>query len=219
MKYVGDEVPMIVEQEYGHATMHHEAQKVEQEDEENQKWLEKNHNQINFLRKMILRRGERFGRLIAGIWEAGNLHGLLFQAMCGCSPGKCFLFHIFEEAEHAAVTVQCLKQNTTALERFLLFPLAVGMNLPAIFHAILPPLFKTPSLLLKAETYPQMLWHSIKVVFTMFGMYMSLLLHWVLPIPIPQALHEMTHAHLERKCKEAGIEWKVTKKVTYPLYL
>lgn len=219
MKYVGDDVPMIVEQEYGHATMHHEAQKVELEEEENQKWLEKNHAQLNFFRKMILRRGERLGRLMCGVWEASNLHGMMFQAMCGLSPGKIARFHFFEEVEHAAVTVQRLKQDTTAFERFLFFPLVCGMMLPAVPTAILPPIARDPSLLLKLETYPQMLAHTVKSIGGTFGFLLSVLLHYVLPFPIPQSLHDMTHAHFERMCKEAGIEWEVTKKVTYPLYL
>merc|ERR1712242_677158 len=135
---------------------------------------------------------------------------MLFQAMCGVGPGKCLRFHLFEEVEHAAVTVQCQKQNTTALERFLLYPFAMGMMLPRVFHAVLPPLFNNPSLLLKRETYPQLLAHTTKATVSIFGTLLSILLHWVLPIPLPRSIHDLTHAHFENECKRAGVEWEVT---------
>lgn len=219
MKYVGKEVPIIVEQEYLHAKLHHSAQASEPlEDEEHQKWLEKNIPVFNLMRKLALRRGERIGTIFCGMLEASNINSLLLQCTLGFPAGNVMKYHLFEECEHAAVTVQTLKRKTYAIERFLALPFFVAMFSLSLID-MTKVVLNEPSLLLKPATWYQLPMHMLKVIFALVGILTSVLLFWVLPVPFPQSLHDMTFLYLKNKCQKAGIEWEVQKEVEVPLYL
>lgn len=220
MKYVGDDVPMIVEQEYQHAQLHHEsqAQKLEDDAKAYEETLKEQGAMLNGLRKMLLRRTQRFGILMCGMIEASNTYGLLFTALLGFRPGTLFSFHVFEEAEHAAVTVQNLKKKTTAFERVLFFPLFCAFMLPQL--VMFPILFaKKPALLLRPKTYLEFPEYTMFKVLGLVGSITSVFLHWVLPVPQPAALHYAVHSVLEKRVRDCGLDWEIEKEVTYPLYL
>lgn len=221
MKYVGDDVPMIVEQEYQHAQLHHEGQKQKLEDEEKayEDFLKEQGSFLNGIRKAMLRRSRRYGIQICGMVEASNAYGLLFNALSGITMGTLFQFHVFEEAEHAAVTVQNLKSKTTAIERILAFPLYCAMILPGTVIGTPLTFLRKPKLLLRPKTYLEFpLFYLQKIVFAFLSC-LSVLLHWVLPVPHFPSLNYVVHTVLEKRVRDLGLDWEIEKEVTYPLYL
>lgn len=218
MKYVGDGVPHVVEQEYQHAKMHHSVQGDAKKDEEHQKWLLKNEPILNLFRKLALRRGDRVGRQVCGMFEAGNIYGQFLSALGGTVHGNVMNFHMFEECEHASVTVQSLKKGTTALERFLMFPLWMAFFLPFPFFAVLK-FFEQPSLLLKPSAYGHFAYAFLKTSFGTVAALASIFFHWVLPVPMPATVVKYAWNHYRQTCVEGGVEWEVKKEATYPLYL
>merc|ERR1712130_726026 len=149
---------MVVEQEYQHAKLHHSAQGELKESKVDQEFMKEMKAPINGLRKMVLRRGNMMGYNICGLFECSSFYGLFFQSLVweltGFKPGALMAFHLFEEIEHAALTVQSLKKKTTALERFLFATLYLGNSWMFPFEPF-SHFMKHPSLLLKWESYPQ----------------------------------------------------------------
>lgn len=218
MKYIGDDVPHVVEQEYQHAKMHHAAQADAKQEKEHMEWLVKTEPILNFYRKIFLRRGDRFGTLLCGMAEAANIYGLFLQSLCASATGNVMSFHLFEECEHASVTVQSLKKKTTAIERVLLFPFWMALYF-LLLLAMPVKLLEEPSLLLKPMTYVYFLSAMFTASVAVVGMQVSVFVHWVLPVPVPQSLVTMAKGYFREQCETGGVEWEVTKQATYPLYL
>lgn len=155
---------------------------------------------------------------MCGMIEAGNSYGLFAPAVTGWAPGNVANFHLFEEAEHAAVTVQSLKQKTTAIERFIAFPFFLAIFLPMV-PLLYVKLLQQPSLLLKWQTYFQVVQTTVKATLGLIGVYLAVFMHWVLPIPFPQSIFDVAHGYFHLLCVRGGVEWDVTSQATYNLYL
>jgi len=217
MKYVGKDVPLIVEQEYRHATMHHSA-KTEIKDEEEVKRAKDSSNLINFLRKFLLRRGDRLGTLWCGAIEAANMYGLFLNCLVNNGRMNIVKFHLFEEAEHASVTVNNLKRKTTSLERFLFFPQHVGMTMMMTL-GVFGPIFENPKMLMQPKYYPMIAYETVKGVLLPIANVLAVFLHYVLPVPSIHTVYKMVWLSMRNDCEEAGIEWEIEGKAVYPLYL
>jgi hypothetical protein len=177
----------------------------------------------------MLRMGSPFGRACAlGIEDASSE---LFYCIDDFSSNisrmkhfqsKLVLFHMFEEVEHSALTVQSLKKKTTFFMRLLAL---VPMSLVCTLFLISPPILAiltSPSILFKRNPITTLLdllaYYAVMVpiafitIYRLTSVYLS---PWTRGES--QARHLKLQKHFHKRVTEEGIKFEVEETEEYTL--
>jgi len=143
MRYVKD-CPILIEQEYGHAKMHHQGIKEAKTHDDHLKRF----GPLKVLfRLLFLRLGPAVGSTLSCAIEtlsSRTFHSMaVFPYACKGSETDLVLYHYFEEMEHGALTVQSLKRKSSIFLRLALFPVMCLLTL--VFFVIGPIVTKLAS--------------------------------------------------------------------------
>eukprot|EP00389_Voromonas_pontica_P005175 GDKH01007731.1.p1 GENE.GDKH01007731.1~~GDKH01007731.1.p1 ORF type:complete len:274 (-),score=48.97 GDKH01007731.1:164-985(-) len=217
MKYIDKEVPFLVKQEHLHAKLHHAGQKQHKQNGnmmKRWKWF------VMAVDCLMLRCGPAIGVNITGHVEAAT-PSLFCMIDSHCQDQNfssgLFLFHGFEELEHAALTIAALRAKTSVLWAIAIFPF---FFLAMFVLVLMPPvvlILAKPSVLFRVRAPLELVrYYSLMVPIFLRTLYDSVT-HWVCAIPESQSLWKARYESLEATVRARGIEWTVRGSEAYPV--
>lgn len=210
MKLLDQEVPILAQQEHGHAKMNHASMESSRKQGGSLfrwGWL------LAFADLLLLRCGRPLSCLLCGAFESGahtmwGLHSRLDPSFLT----SCNAFHMMEECEHGVITTETLKKRTTLIDRTVTFPLAI---LVIIIVYLAPPivlLISQPSLLHHRRTYPQLAYYLELGALSVVEQTLVMFVHWILPIPFSERHRSNRYNGFISLCRDRGLKYVVTKK-------
>lgn len=216
MKYVGNGVPMISEQECQHAKMHREVQREHAGNGDSVhrwKWL------IWIADFFLLRCGAPLGISLCGHIEACAWvwFGLPLMTPISGFANNIYVFHGLEEIEHGALTVQDLGAKSKILIDFASFPLSVAFHFLLLLSAPVVVLLVQPSKYLQPKTYLDLSSYFCVFVPTFLLCIAAMILHWLLRLPESESRQTSFHAYFEKMLEERGVKFDIIKKERYDL--
>eukprot|EP00931_Biecheleriopsis_adriatica_P093001 TRINITY_DN6674_c0_g1_i2.p1 TRINITY_DN6674_c0_g1~~TRINITY_DN6674_c0_g1_i2.p1 ORF type:complete len:276 (+),score=26.42 TRINITY_DN6674_c0_g1_i2:55-882(+) len=216
MKYVGNSIPILSEQECQHAKMHREVQCEHASNGDNVyrwRWL-------NWIAQFfLLRCGAPLGISLCGHIEACAWvwFGVpLLTPICGFAD-NIYVFHGFEEIEHGALTVQCLGARSNLLIDWACFPLSVAFHFLLLLSAPVVVLLTKPGKYLHPKTYLDLSAYLCVFVPTFLLCVAAMIIQRLLRIPESTPLQRLLHAYFEKMLEHRGVKFDTIKKETYKL--
>lgn len=183
MKYVGDDVKLLVEQEHQHAKMHLAGQKEEEII---------GHGFTRFapldfiFRRLFLRMGRTLGLTLSLGLETSSSAGfsvLFCMPFCGYGTQltDVTVFHMYEEVEHGVVTVAQLRPQTNFIVRVICFPVTVALWVAFVSVPVITRTLPRPMTLLNPMTYVDMAMYLLTMVPVVMAGIAFLIMHYVPP--------------------------------------
>jgi len=211
MKYVGQDVPLIHEQEYAHAKMHRAGCKEEiKVDKMNRfDWL------YWVMDLLYLRCGPLLGLTMCGLTESGSVAGFYTTSLFQGALTNLLLFHAFEEAEHSTLTVQCIGGKVNIMHRLLAIPMALMGAFMFWWSPIFFRIGREPSILLKPKTYSDLITHCIMAVFCSTAFFLAVIVFWVFGFNESTYRYKSTYNKFKKMISEKNIQFEVKKMETY----
>lgn len=216
MRYVGNGIPILSEQECQHAKLHREVQREHAGNGDNVyrwRWL------TWIAQFFLLRCGAPLGLSLCGHIEACAWvwFGLPLLTPVSGFADNIYVFHGFEEVEHGALTVQYLGANSNILVDWASFPLSVAFHFFLLLSAPVVVLLTSPGKYLLPKTYLDLSAYLCVFVPTFLLCVVAMIIHWLLRIPESVSLQRLFHAHLENMLEERRVKFDVIKMETYEL--
>jgi len=217
MKYVGEDVSILSKQEGKHAVLHLAAMKYRKTQGENATrwgwflWL------ADFL---LLRCGRVLGVSLALHIEAAAWCWFYVPVVSPFVKGglpNLFVFHGMEEVEHGALTVHCLRKQTSILLSLLTFPLVVIVHIVLLLCPPLSAIIVRPQLLLLPQTYLDLVYYYITFGVGFIGSTFGQIAYCLLPFHESQAVYNKMQKDMEYEIKARNIKFNVLEKETYAL--
>jgi len=218
MKYVGDDCPLLVKQEYCHSRFHNEGKKEK---------LDRNASLKRFdVFRMIfdllaLRLGRDVGAATCLAVEVGAIdafYGISAMGTVKDQETDLVLFHYMEEAEHSALTVQSLKKKCPLYLRIVMFPLMMALY-PLIF--LLGPLltiaFTRPSLFLDVTSL--MKYVTTQLPGVCLGWW-ALMKYYISPDAVESySSYRRSYDHFVERAAKRNFQYVIESEEVYPCLL
>jgi len=214
MKYVGQQVPLVVQQEYNHATNNLKTKKEYAKKDSMRRW-----SWWFFLQDLIFLRTP--AKLAIGLCMQVETQSPVFLAgMVKAFNGQLsnmLIYHALEECEHAAVTVHNLRKQTD------LFHIWLGGLLKAVqdglqfFYLPIAVAIGQPRLLLNPFKF---VGDWLELMTTMMGIFSTLddaqaqIWH---PQPLEPARYERIMKEVEKVFLERDIAFEITEEAEYEI--